>query len=67
MKRFLVLTLLFSTVSMAAWAQSSLVAQARSHFEVVPTSPPAIAGNALTPEKVELGKMLWFDPRLSRS
>lgn len=67
MKRILLLPLLFSAVSMTAWAQSSLVAQARSHFELVPTSPPAIAGNALTPEKVELGKMLFFDPRLSRS
>ena len=44
-----------------------MLERARSRFEVVPTSPPAISGNPLTPEKVELGKMLFFDPRLSRS
>lgn len=67
MKRFLALTSLFSICSAAAWAQGSLLEQARARFEVVPTSPPAITGNPLTPEKVELGKMLFFDPRLSRS
>jgi len=67
MKRFLVLTFLLTTVGTAAWAQGTLLEQARSRFQVVPTSPPAISGNPLTPEKVELGKMLFFDPRLSRS
>ena len=67
MKRFLVFAILVSTFSVPAWTQDSLLEQARSRFEVVPTSPPAIPGNALTPEKVELGKMLFFDPRLSRS
>ena len=27
--------------------------------------PPAVAGNATTPTRVELGKVLFFDPRLS--
>ncbi len=33
----------------------------------IPTEHPSIRGAVLTPEKIELGKMLYFDPRLSRS
>jgi cytochrome c peroxidase len=36
-------------------------------FDVIPDTPPDLPGNPLTPEKVELGKMLWFEPRLSSS
>jgi cytochrome c peroxidase len=32
-----------------------------------PAAAPAPAGNALTPARVELGKILFFDPRLSGS
>jgi cytochrome c peroxidase len=32
-----------------------------------PSAPPVPADNALTPARVELGKMLFFDPRLSGS
>ncbi len=67
MKSLILVALLLATVGPAARAQSSLLDQARARFEVVPVSPPAIPGNPLTPEKIELGKMLFFDPRLSRS
>ncbi|OSQ32343.1 cytochrome-c peroxidase [Thalassospira sp. MCCC 1A03138] len=40
---------------------------ALEHFEVIPSMVPAVKGNAVTREKVELGKMLFFDPRLSAS
>ncbi|MBO9507874.1 cytochrome-c peroxidase [Thalassospira sp. A3_1] len=40
---------------------------ALEHFEVIPSMVPAVSGNAVTREKVELGKMLFFDPRLSSS
>jgi cytochrome c peroxidase len=36
-------------------------------FAALPDEPPALDGNPITPAKVELGKMLYFDPRLSRS
>jgi cytochrome c peroxidase len=36
-------------------------------FEPIPEAPPVPVGNPLTPTKVELGRMLYFDPRLSRS
>ncbi|WP_142847880.1 cytochrome-c peroxidase [Telmatospirillum sp. J64-1] len=51
----------------AAYAQPDLRAQAQDFFEPIPTSLPEVAGNAMTPEKVELGLKLFFEPRLSRS
>ncbi len=38
---------------------------AYAQWEALPESAPAPADNPTTPEKVELGKMLFFDPRLS--
>lgn len=49
------------------FAQDSLMTTARARFKPIPTTPPALAGNPATPAKVELGKMLYFDPRLSAS
>ena len=51
----------------AAFAQADLRAKARSVFEPIPSVLPAVKNNAVTHEKVELGRMLFFDPRLSRS
>ncbi|MFO1431193.1 MAG: cytochrome-c peroxidase [Candidatus Competibacteraceae bacterium] len=48
-------------------AQDSLMKQAQGLFKPIPTQPPTMEGNAITPPKVELGKMLYFDPRLSES
>ena len=36
-------------------------------FAALPTNPPVLADNPLSPEKVELGRMLFFEPRLSKS
>ena len=44
-----------------------LLAQARATFRPVPARAPEPRGNPTTPEKVELGWMLYFDPRLSAS
>ena len=44
-----------------------LLQMARGLFSQVPTEPPELAGNELTPEKELLGRTLWFDPRLSSS
>lgn len=54
-------------LSVPVQAQDDLLANARSIFQVIPSQPPTIEGNPITPEKVELGKMLFFDPRLSAS
>jgi cytochrome c peroxidase len=40
---------------------------AREYFEPVPSTIPALNENTVTPEKVELGKALFFDPRMSAS
>ena len=38
-----------------------------ANSEALPTKAPAPANNPTTPQKVELGKMLYHDPRLSSS
>jgi cytochrome c peroxidase len=40
---------------------------AREYFEPVPSTIPALNENTVTPEKVDLGKALFFDPRMSAS
>ena len=45
----------------------ALMNRARELFKPLPANLPAIHGNAVTREKIELGKMLYFDPRLSAS
>ena len=42
-----------------------LTLQARAIFKPIPNKPPELAGNPATPEKVALGAMLYFDPRIS--
>lgn len=44
-----------------------LMAQARSLFEPIPEQPPSIPGEEASPAKIELGRMLYFEPRLSES
>ncbi|AJE45968.1 cytochrome-c peroxidase [Celeribacter indicus] len=36
-------------------------------FRPLPSTVPAVADNPITPEKIDLGKALFFDPRLSAS
>jgi cytochrome c peroxidase len=48
-------------------AASESVAQYASLFEPIPETPPELEDNPASPEKVELGKMLYFEPRLSSS
>jgi len=51
----------------AAPAADELLQQATTLFKPIPKTAPVIERNPVTPEKAELGKMLFFDPRLSRS
>ena len=46
-------------------AQDNVMKQAQGVFKPIPLQPPTLEGNPITPPKVELGKMLYFDPRLS--
>ena len=40
---------------------------AREYFEPVPSTIPALNDNPITEEKIDLGKALFFDPRMSAS
>lgn len=54
-------------LSSTALAQDDLMASAMQQFGPIPITPPELPGNAATPAKVQLGEMLYFDPRLSAS
>ena len=62
---FLAVLLMF-TVSIV-YAGDDLMEQAQTIFKPIPQKPPTLERNPLTPEKIELGKVLYFDPRLSSS
>jgi cytochrome c peroxidase len=49
------------------FAADELLTAARAQFKPVPTAAPSLPGNDAIPAKVALGKMLFFDPRLSAS
>jgi cytochrome c peroxidase len=51
---------LFATLSVVGGASGSHA------FEALPSKPPVPADNPITQAKVELGKQLYFDPRLSK-
>ncbi|SEK30146.1 cytochrome-c peroxidase [Halomonas daqiaonensis] len=53
-------------VSGAALADDGL-GDYRDRFEPLPHFPPLPADNSLTPAKVQLGNMLFFEPRISSS
>ncbi|MDO5620194.1 MAG: cytochrome-c peroxidase [Paracoccus sp. (in: a-proteobacteria)] len=79
MKRILLLTGAALAVASPALAQDAAIdnaalrEEALAIFEKIPAEPQPIAKAGadealpLTPEKVELGKMLYFDPRMSSS
>jgi cytochrome c peroxidase len=50
-----------------AIAADELMQAAQAVFKPIPSAAPALPGNAATPEKLQLGRMLFFDPRLSAS
>jgi len=48
-------------------AADNIREMARGSFQSIPSLVPSVKNNAITHEKVELGRMLFFDPRLSSS
>ena len=64
-QRVAIMALLLATGT--SCAGDNLVTKARVHFTPIPTAAPEIQDNLSSPEKVELGKMLFFEPRLSKS
>lgn len=65
--RKIVVILIVLLFTNAAYAQDDLLNKIKSLFKTVPQNAPEILDNPATPEKVKLGKMLYFDPRLSAS
>jgi cytochrome c peroxidase len=59
--------LVLAVTATTAFAADDVMTAAQARFKPIPTQAPELAGNAATPAKVELGKMLFFDPRLSAS
>jgi len=55
------------TMTSGAHAADDLLNRAKELFSPIPAEVPATADNPVTPEKVALGRMLYFDPRLSSS
>ncbi len=58
---------LVALATVGAGTQSDLQQQALEYFKPIPAHPPDLPDNQLTPEKVTLGAMLYFEPRLSKS
>ncbi|MEW6595106.1 MAG: cytochrome-c peroxidase [Thermodesulfobacteriota bacterium] len=50
-----------------ALAADNLRQEALKVFKPIPAKAPVLKGNPATPARVELGKILYFDPRLSKS
>jgi len=64
------ITLLSAAATLAltqAAAASELRDRAQEMFAPLPSTIPALSDNVITDEKVDLGKALFFDPRMSAS
>ena len=59
---------LASSVSLSGFAYADAVRdEAMDIFKPVPSTTPAVSDNPITPDKIALGKALFFDPRMSAS
>lgn len=63
--RLFMVGLLAMLVGGSAAGADELLHRARELFRPIPSRPPELPGNPATTAKVELGKMLFFEPRLS--
>lgn len=59
--------LLFLFLAGSSVAQDDLMQSAQGLFAPIPSEPPAVPGIDSTPIRVTLGRMLYFEPRLSES
>ena len=54
-------------ISSQAFAEDDLMKAAQQTFKPIPSIVPSVKDNAVTHDKIGLGKVLFFDPRLSSS
>ena len=64
---FAAVMLLVTVLAPANATDDPLMKRAQETFQPIPLKPPGIDGVDATPALVELGKALYFDPRLSQS
>ena len=67
MKRVLLAAAIVLAAVPQAVSADDLMKEAQGVFKPIPMSIPEVKGNTVTKAKIELGKMLFFDPRLSSS
>ncbi|MCW9042332.1 MAG: cytochrome-c peroxidase [Pseudopelagicola sp.] len=67
MKRLLTATAAIACVLGAQASADELRDEAVDYFKPLPSTVPAQKDNVITPEKIDLGKALFFDPRMSAS
>lgn len=67
MKRLLAASAAIACVMGAQASASDLLENAREYFKPLPSTMPALNENKISPEKIDLGKALFFDPRMSAS
>jgi cytochrome c peroxidase len=66
-KTLVCLVIVLGMLGSNAWSQDDLLNKSQTLFKTIPDSPPELENNPITQEKLELGKMLYFEPRLSAS
>ena len=66
MRRILLAGAIASLIAVPAFAET-LREQALETFKPLPSTIPSVKDNKITPQKIELGRDLFFDPRLSAS
>ena len=67
MRKLIMHSLVAAVALLSPASADELMTKAQQVFKPVPSVVPAVKDNAITREKVELGKILFFDPRLSAS
>jgi len=67
MRKSATVAVVLMTAFTTAASADELQTRAQSLFQPIPSVVPAIKGNVVTRERVELGKALFFEPRLSAS
>ncbi len=69
MNRLAALTVAFllTVPTMAFASADALRSMSKSMFKPIPVGAPALKGNAASAEKLKLGHLLYFEPRLSSS
>ncbi|MCX8084383.1 MAG: cytochrome-c peroxidase [Calditerrivibrio sp.] len=67
MNKKVLTTVIFLSIGSLAFASEALLKEAKKHFVPIPSKPPVLKDNPYSKEKYELGKLLYFDPRMSKS